>query len=184
MAAAAWDLEEKNFAEGARVAENYSVVYDSTRTNLWWWLTWSPVFLVASLMVLIVLRDAWRLRRQSQPQKLLFLAILVLVCASVGLRTSFRYYVSRHFYHYYGPYTTIEGVVKNYEVFRTSNSIGEQFDVNDIHFGYIDMIQQNCFHRAAGNGGPIHEGLQVRISYAILHVSPCIVKLEVSQEKH
>jgi len=56
--------------------------------------------------------------------------------------------------------------------------------VNGIHFGYIDMIQQNCFHRAAGNGGPIHEGLPVRISYAILHVSPCIVKLEVAEEQH
>jgi len=120
MAAAAWVLQKKNFAERARVAENYSVVYDSTRTNLWRWLSWSPVFLVALLMVLIVLRDAWRLRRQSQHEKLLLLAIVVLVCSSVGLRTSARYYVRRHFYHYYGPYTTIEGVVKNYEVFRTT----------------------------------------------------------------
>jgi hypothetical protein len=163
---------------------SYSVVYDSTRTNLWWWITRSPILFVGLFLVLLILRWLCLSRRAPIEQKLLLIGVLVVVCVGAVWRLSFRYNVSRNFYLYYGPYTTIQGVVKNYEVFRTPNSVGEQFDVNDTHFGYIDLFQYKCFHNAAANGGPIHEGLQVRISYTTLHVSPCIVKLEVAPERH
>ena len=41
---------------------------------------------------------------------------------------------------YYGPYTTIEGVVKNYKAFRATSAAGGQFEVNGIQFGYIDVF--------------------------------------------
>jgi len=163
---------------------NYSVVYDSTRTNLWWWLTWSPATVLGLLFIWLILRGLRSLPHRPTKQRLLLLLLLVLVCAGGVWRLGFCYYVSRHFYLYYGPYTTIEGVVKNYRVFRTTSSIGEQFEVNGIRFGYIDSFQWKCFHKAAANGGPIHEGLPVRISYATRQYGTCIVKLEVAEEKH
>lgn len=77
---------------------------------------------------------------------------------------------------------TIEGVVKSYETFPVGSSVGEHFEVNGIRFGYIDLFQYKCFHKAAANGGPIREGLPVRISYTPEQYGTCIVKLEVAEQ--
>lgn len=161
---------------------SYNVVYDSTRSNLWWWLTESPILILGLLFVWLILRALWRSPERPTHQRLLLGTVLVLACVGGLWRLGYRYYVSRHFYRYYGSYHTIEGGVTNYKTFSTERSVGERFEVSGVRFGYIDSFQWKCFHKAAANGGPIHEGVPVRISYATLNLAPCIVKLEVARE--
>jgi len=160
---------------------SYNVVYDSTRSNLWWWLTESPILILGLFFVWLILRALWR-SPERPTQRLLLATVLVLACVGGLWRLGYRYSVSRHFYRYYGSYHTIKGVVKNYKTFSTQRRVGERFEVGGVRFGYIDSFQWKCFHNAAANGGPIHEGVPVRISYATRNLTPCIVKLEVARE--
>lgn len=163
---------------------SYRLEYNSTATDWQWWLMEAAFWLVALLVAWLLLRPFLRERRGPLVRLWPLALCLLLIASRVALRSSANYYVTRNFFRYYGPYTTIDGVVKNYRVIQTSSNVGEQFDVSDIHFGYMDLSQWTCFHRAAANGGPIREGLSVRISYTVRHVMPCIVKLEVAEERH
>lgn len=159
---------------------NYIVVYDSTGSILWWWLTELPIFLFGLLFVGLILQELRRKPRTAGKQRLLA-ALLALAIVGGLWQLGYRYHVSRHFYRYYGPYATIEGAVKNYKAFSTTGTAGEQFEVNGTPFGYVDSFQYRCFHKSAANGGPIREGLPVRISYAAQRYGNCIVKLEVAE---
>ena len=162
---------------------NYSVIYDSTRSNLWWWLTELPILVLGSAFIWLILRELRRSPKRPTKERLLLWVVLVPALFGGLWSMGYRYYVSRNFYRYYGSYATIEGVVKNYKAFRASSAAGEQFEVNGIRFGYVDSFQWKCFHKAAANGGPIHEGVPVRMSYATLNLTPCIVKLEVAKQE-
>lgn len=51
----------------------------------------------------------------------------------------------------------------------------ESFNVNGVKFEYSDYVITPGFNNAASKGGPIKEGLPVRISY----IDGTILKLEV-----
>jgi hypothetical protein len=159
----------------------YHTVFNSTRTSLGWWLWESPSVLLLSLVVVLLVGCLLLVVLGRSRAKWVLIVFLVVLGGGGLLGLSFRYHLSRHVYSYYGRNTTtLEGVVENYRELRTSKVVGEQFDVNAVHFSYMDTYQWKCFHRAAANGGPIHEGARVRVSYVVLHVAPCIVKLEVA----
>jgi hypothetical protein len=88
---------------------------------------------------------------------------------AAGLLEMDGYYRWRNYYQYYGPYKTVEGNV-------------EKFTVEGVAFGYANLGGFYCFHRAATNGGPVRNGLPVRVSYADLNIGRCIVKLEVAKD--
>jgi hypothetical protein len=51
----------------------------------------------------------------------------------------------------------------------------ESFTVNGVKFEYSDFVVTPGFNNATSHGGPIREGLPVRIS----HIDNTILKLEV-----
>jgi hypothetical protein len=59
-----------------------------------------------------------------------------------------------------GQYRTVEGPVHNLESTRKL----DRFNVNGVEFWYgIDLTP--CFHKLVADGGPMREGLYVRIRY-------------------
>ena len=161
---------------------NYHVVFDSTRSEHWWLVEHSPVLMLGVIMLLIVgvmLLAARRARWQTQ-------AILGLLLVSLTLKVVWDAYwwkhISQQRYSYVGPYQTVEGAVEKYTVGRGEKYSWERYQVSGIEFGYIDGGLPNCFHKTAANGGPIREGLRVRIEYATTEMRlTCIVKIEVAQ---
>ncbi|MCP4551118.1 MAG: hypothetical protein GY834_03530 [Bacteroidetes bacterium] len=72
-------------------------------------------------------------------------------------------------------YSIIEGVVENFDPMPSSGHKMESFTVKGIKFEYSDFIVRPGFRNTTSHGGPIQEGLPVRISY----IGNIIVKLEV-----
>lgn len=74
-----------------------------------------------------------------------------------------------------GKFKVVEGQVEHFDPMPKSGHKMESFTVNGVKFEYSDYIVTPGFHNAASLGGPIREGLPVRISY----IDNTILKLEV-----
>ena len=74
-----------------------------------------------------------------------------------------------------GDFTVVEGVVENFDPMPEHGNKMESFTVKNTKFSYSDFYITPGFNNAASRGGPIREGLYVRIS----HIGNTIVKLEV-----
>jgi len=72
-----------------------------------------------------------------------------------------------------------EGTVTNFHPMPYSGHQSETFSVNGMQFSYSDYVLIPCFNNTSSHGGPIREGLRVRIAYS----GNCILKLEVSQSR-
>ncbi|MEE2733508.1 MAG: hypothetical protein VYA55_21990 [Pseudomonadota bacterium] len=74
-----------------------------------------------------------------------------------------------------GNFNVIEGKVENFDPMPAEGHKMESFTVKGVKFEYSDFMVTPGFHNAASRGGPIKEGLPVRISY----IGNTILKLEV-----
>jgi len=71
----------------------------------------------------------------------------------------------------------VEGVVTNFKPMPATGHAMERFCVSSKCFEYSDYVVTAGFNNTSSHGGPIREGLQVRVSY----VGNSIVKLEVAK---
>ena len=71
----------------------------------------------------------------------------------------------------------VEGPVSEFRPMPASGHAQEHFCVAEACFDYSDFIVTAAFNNTSSHGGPIHEGLPVRVTY----VGNAIVKLEVKQ---
>jgi len=76
-----------------------------------------------------------------------------------------------------GKCEVVEGRVENFHPMPSGGHDTERFEVNGTHFSYSDFMVTAGFNNAASHGGPIREGLQVRIC----HQSGVILRLEVAR---
>lgn len=74
-----------------------------------------------------------------------------------------------------GRFAVVEGPVRNF-VAETAQSKRESFDVGDRHFWYSAGLITPGFRGAYWDGGPMRDGLYVRISYQ----SNLILRLDVA----
>lgn len=72
----------------------------------------------------------------------------------------------------------VQGRVRNFHPQPAEGGQNETFDVDSVAFSYSYHEVTGGFNRSQSHGGPIREGLQVRIHY--LPDSHWIVKLEVA----
>jgi hypothetical protein len=76
-----------------------------------------------------------------------------------------------------GRYSVVEGPVTDFIPMPYEGHALESFTVNGHRFSYSDNIMTAGFRNTASHGGPIREGLYVRISYS----GNLILRLEVAQ---
>jgi hypothetical protein len=75
-------------------------------------------------------------------------------------------------------YSVVEGPVANFVPMPYTGHGQESFTVNGHRFSYSDYIVTSGFNNTASHGGPIREGLYVRITY----YGNLILRLEVAQQ--
>jgi len=75
-----------------------------------------------------------------------------------------------------GKYTVVEGRVTDFHPIAGKSA--ESFAVGSYHYSYGDFQVSAAFNHSASEGGPIHEGLQVRIA----DVNGQIARLEIAPE--
>ena len=76
-----------------------------------------------------------------------------------------------------GNCAVVEGVVENFHPMPKSGHDTERFEVNGVGFSYSDYIMSAGFNNTASHGGPIREGLPVRIC----HEAGDILRLEIAR---
>jgi hypothetical protein len=75
-----------------------------------------------------------------------------------------------------GHFKVVEGLVKDFDPMPSSGHKMESFRVNGVKFEYSDYVITPGFNNTTSHGGPIVEGLPVRVSY----INQTIVKLEIA----
>jgi hypothetical protein len=78
-----------------------------------------------------------------------------------------------------GKYSVAEGVVTDFHPMPYEGHDDECFSVSGRRFCYSDYMETPGFHNASSHGGPIHAGLQLRVSYSF----GSILKLEVPRDQ-
>lgn len=110
--------------------------------------------------------------------------LVIVTVANVGV---FLQYLHALDVYEHKNYRVVEGVVEDFKPKKlfTKNKI-ERFSVNGVRFSYSDLIRNPGFRHSNAYGGPIREGLQVRISYMIINqaLDKWILKLEIAKNKN
>jgi hypothetical protein len=78
-----------------------------------------------------------------------------------------------------GATRVVEGVVAEFHAMPRHGHDTERFVVQDLHFRYSDYSVSPAFHNSSSHGGPIRDGLYVRIHYAGAADNPQILRLEI-----
>jgi hypothetical protein len=104
----------------------------------------------------------------SMASLFLLISLVIFIPSFVKLRTA---YVS-------GRSVVLEGVVQNLRLAPTLGPARESFMVDGVSFSYNALDDTPCFHNAPFHGGPIREGMDVRIHY----YEGCIQRIEVLQK--
>ena len=78
-----------------------------------------------------------------------------------------------------GQLAVVSGPVENFHPMPVEGHDSERFTVSNVHFAYSDYVVTAGFNQSSSHGGPIREGLQVRISYDGPSADATIVKLEI-----
>lgn len=75
----------------------------------------------------------------------------------------------------------VEGPVTNFRPMLLTGHGYESFDVDGVGFSYSDFHSTPFFNQTASHGGPVREGLYVRIHYVYSEIGnePMILRLEV-----
>lgn len=73
--------------------------------------------------------------------------------------------------------SVVEGRVTNFVPMPYTGHAQEHFTVSGQRFSYSDYTMSSRFHNSASHGGPIREGLQVRITY----LGQRILRLEIAE---
>ena len=76
-----------------------------------------------------------------------------------------------------GQYAILEGPVSNFVPMPYAGHAMESFTVGGRRFSYSDYVVTAGFHNTASHGGPIREGLYVRIAYS----GNLILRLDIAQ---
>ena len=76
-----------------------------------------------------------------------------------------------------GRCAVVEGRVTGFVPPRYKSQTAESFNVGSQHFAYSDETVTAGFHISSSQGGPIHEGLYVRVT----SLGNSIVRLEIGE---
>ncbi|MGO9485058.1 MAG: hypothetical protein ACLPX9_10815 [Rhodomicrobium sp.] len=104
-------------------------------------------------------------------------ALLVLIGSAISAVWLTYEYVRMKYMIVHGHYNVVEGIVENFRPMPFSGHSVESFDVNGVHFSYSDYKFSQGFNNTSSHGGPIRQGLHVKIAY----MGNTIIKLEIAE---
>lgn len=78
-----------------------------------------------------------------------------------------------------GTASVVEGPVEHFHPMPYTGHANETFDVSGVHFEYSDYGITAGFNNTSSHGGPIREGLDVRIAFIGPRTGATIVRLEI-----
>lgn len=142
----------------------YVTVFDISTEPFEWW--WPAIGLVIFAIGIVFIKFVSRWPSQKNAKIIGWVMVVfgtifaILVYNSVrSMWAEWRGAYDR------GSYFIVEGVVQDFKPMPYEGHQDECFRVKSQQFCYSDYISQPGFHQSASHGGPIREGLPVRIAY-------------------
>ena len=156
--------------------ESYQTIFQLGVRSFSWSRIFYPLIFLASGLLLIRLLKGRKFY--------VIVGVLVASMASLFLLISLVIFLPS-FMKQRGEYVSgksliVEGTVENFRPAPTIGPARESFSVHGVSFSYNALDDTPCFHNAPIHGGPIREGLDVRIHY----YEGCIQRIEVSQKRN
>jgi hypothetical protein len=163
----------------------YTTVFEIAQKGLPWGTVSPPLVLTAAFALYIfVFRKSPR-KRDKRYLAIGGLIIIIFLCA-IGYAVAIpQYFACRRAYRE-GNFSIVEGRVENFRPMPFDGHQEESFTVGTSRFSYSDFEDTPGFNRTASHGGPIRQGLLVRISYSDECSggnTNCILKLEIAPGK-
>jgi hypothetical protein len=164
---------------------NYRTVFDASASV---GPNWLIMLVCAGLLLtgacLVVYRRQWpqfffwprTARGLASPFAFLYLAGAVLFSLTVGI-SSILHYRQITAALQTGHYDIVEGRIANFVPAPYDGHQDESFCVELKCFQYSDYVVNEGFSRTRSHGGPMHEGLQVRITY----LGNVIIRVEMAE---
>jgi len=152
----------------------YQVVYDVTQES-WPWP--GPAIGLALVAFAIVI---WRKGAPAQKGWAAMCLAVSILWTAVAIPGTLGPYLQAQRALRDGRASVVEGRVQNFHPMPYSGHDTERFTVGDVHFAYTDYAIGTGLMHTSSHGGPIREGLRVRIHF-IGSREPMIVKLEIAQ---
>lgn len=159
------------------MTDQYQVVFDlSQKSFQWWFPAFGLIFVAVGCTILAIgRRNHWPLRRRFVGYFMLVFACLWSGIAFVGMYADYRALHTAYENH---DFSVVEGNVTDFRPMPYEGHKDECFSVNSQTFCYSDYDVSSGFNNSASHGGPIRDGLAVRVSY----VGNTIVRLEVRND--
>ena len=157
------------------IADNqYRVAFDLFQKGYQWWFPACGLIFVAIGGVLVWLGRAmnWQPSRRFAGYFMIGFAFL---WSELVFSTTFREYTALRSAYRRSQFSVVEGRVTNFRPMPYQGHQDECFSVQSQTFCYSDYAVTAGFSNSASHGGPIREGLPVRVSY----IGTTIVRLEV-----
>jgi hypothetical protein len=161
-------------------AVDYKVLFDVTTAG---YKTWPFSLFGVGFAILGALLDRYREHLAMQGPRMLARAFpflffwFAILWTLVTFGFSFAEYWSMRSAIRDHRFSTVEGTVSQFQPMAYTGHAPERFCVQDTCFEYSDYVLTSGFNNTTSHGGPIREGLRVRIA----HVRRKIVRLEVAE---
>jgi len=155
--------------------EQYRVAFDLYLKGYEWWF---PAF--GLIFVVIGAALVWLGRAMNWQRSRRFVGYFMIgfACLWSGLTfsTTFGEYTSLRSAYGRSKFSVVDGPVTKFRPMPYQGHQDECFSVQSQTFCYSDYVVTAGFNNSASHGGPIREGLPVRVSY----IGNTIVRLEVA----
>jgi len=159
---------------------NFELIYDANAAGYrqWWFPAYGLIFVAIGLGILIYqhmnplpTRSIWH-----RIFPFLFAGFAVLWVSIAFVSTFSDYWELRQALRS-GQFVTVEGKVVDFVRMPVAGHANERFNVNGHHYEYSDFQVTAGFNNTQSHGGPLREGLIVRIA----DVHGRIARLEISR---
>jgi hypothetical protein len=157
--------------------EPYQVAFDLFQKSFQWWFpaVGLILLLVGAVLIWVGRSKHWSLSRRFFAY---FMVAFACIWSAFAFSTTSGEYASLRSGYRNGQFSVVEGQVTNFHPMPYEGHQEECFSVQAQTFCYSDYVITGGFNNTASHGGPIREGLPVRVSY----IGNAIVRLEVRSD--
>jgi hypothetical protein len=154
----------------------YCTVFEITQKGFEWSVL--VIFLGVPFSILVFWRDLRNPGITSRKLFAIFGMAFFGICGTVAFVGNYHDYEQCKHAYERGDYDVAEGLVHDFQPMPYGGHQNECFAVKETRFCYSDYATYPGFNNAASHGGPIREGLPVRISY----IGNDILKIEIAMD--
>jgi hypothetical protein len=140
------------------------------------------IFIVLGILLVVFRRRIPRWNTRSRTARIIFpygFLCFAALWTAVAFLTTYSDYRQASQTRAANTANIVEGLVTNFVPMPVTGHAMESFCVKAVCFNYSDFAVTAGFNRTSSHGGPIREGLPVRVTY----LGNTILKLEVGQER-